>query len=121
MNNLNKLYLDGLRVEIAVLQENVNAKNPGSARFKIPVLMTESKVTTFVGYSNILNNDRNANIVNSSISFNDTIELYIPTEYTYFCNTDTIPAGTKFIVAFVGGNINDIHIIGMYDRIGGDK
>lgn len=122
MQNLNELYRDGLRTEIAILQEDVDAKCPGVAKFTIPVLMTESKVTTFVGYNNIINNNRNANILNSSINLNNSIDLFIPTEYTYFCGKDIVPKGTRFIVSFISSNINDIRIIGRYDylEIGGD-
>lgn len=123
MQNLNELYKDGLRIEVAILQEDVESKNPGYAKFVIPVLMTESKVTTFVGYSNIINKNRNANILNSSINFKNTIKLFIPTEHTYFYDKDVVPAGTKFFIAFIGGNINDIRVLGIYDLPGevGDK
>ena len=43
-------------------------------------------------------------------------KLKVPKEYTYFYEGDVMPAGTKFIVAFIGGNINDIKIIGRYDN-----
>lgn len=103
MQKLNNLYMDGLRTEIAILQEDVQSKNPGYAKFIIPVLMTTTNVDSLI-----------INSKNSSINLTNTINLYIPTQHTYFYNKDIVPKGTKFIVTFVGGNINDIKIIGMY-------
>ena len=51
----------------------------------------------------------------NEIEFKNVIKLKVPKEYTYFYEGDVMPAGTKFIVAFIGGNINDIKIIGRYD------
>ena len=45
----------------------------------------------------------------------NTIEIKIPLEYTYFYDGYVIPAGTRFIVAYIGANVNDIKIIGRYD------
>lgn len=114
--NINQLNIDNLRIEIAVLQENVSANNPGTAKFKIPVIMTEDTISHIAAYGiNNIVNKKNANISGYSINIEDTIDLKIPTEYTYFYGKKIVPAGTRFLVAFVGGNVNDIKIIGRYD------
>lgn len=115
--NLNSFDFDRLRIEIAILQEDVLAKNPGVAKFKIPVIITEDTVSHIeTSNSNIINR-RNGNLSSSSINIENTIKLKIPTEFTYFYGKEIVPAGTRFLVAFVGGNINDIKIISRYDSI----
>lgn len=106
MNN-NNLNIDYLRIEIAILQEDVPSANPGRAKFKIPTIITEN-------FSNMMNMRTNI-MAGSTINIEDTITLNIPTEYTYFYGSDIVPAGTRFLVSFVGGNVNDIRIIGRYD------
>lgn len=112
---LNELDIDGLRIEIAILLEDIPKKEI-EAKFKIPVLMTEDTIShiTSSGSKNVINK-RNANISGYSINIQDAISLKVPLEYIYFYNGDIIPAGTKFLVAFVGGNMNDIKIIARYD------
>lgn len=114
--NIGGLNIDGLRIEIAVLQEDIPANNPGTAKFKIPVLMTEDTVShiTASGSKNIINR-RNGNISGFTVNIENTISLRIPLEYTYFYGKEIVPAGTKFLVVFVGANVNDIRIIGRYD------
>ena len=41
-----------------------------------------------------------------------TIDLYIPKYLTIDIEGDTITKNTKFLVAFVGGNLNNCQIIG---------
>ena len=106
MNN-NNLNIDYLRIEIAILQEDVLSTNPGRAKFKIPTIITESFNDTI--------NVRTHVMTGTTINIEDTIDLDIPTEYTYFYGADIVPAGTRFLVAFVGGNVNNIKIIGRYD------
>lgn len=119
MNNINYVDINNLRTEIAILQEDVDARNPGTAKFIIPVIMTSDALGNIsIANRNIINY-KNGNLTGSTVNMQNTIELYIPTEYTYFCNTDIIPSGTRFIVAFIGGNVNDIKIIGRYDYIDG--
>lgn len=118
--NSNILYTDALRMEIAILQEDVSSINPGKAKFKIPTLITENNVGYIQTTSNNIYNKRNGNLSNSYVNMEDTITLNIPLEYTYLYggNTDEciIPKGTRFIVAFIGANLNDIKIIGRYDN-----
>jgi phage replication-related protein YjqB (UPF0714/DUF867 family) len=112
MNN-NIMSIDNLRLEIAILQEDIQSKNPGYANFIIPaILPNPNAFTAGVNNSNILN--RSNNLSGVELNMNANIKLKVPTEYTYFSDEDTISAGAKFIVAFVGGNINDAQIIGRH-------
>lgn len=120
MNSGTFISTDNLRIEIAVLQEEVNAYNPGKGKFRIPAIMTEDTVAFLhTSNKNILNR-RNGNIKNSPINIDNNIELYIPLEYTFFYGDTIVPAGTKFLVSFTGANVNDIKIIGRYDESVGD-
>lgn len=113
-NNYNDININNLRIEIAILQEDVQSSNPGSAKFKIPVIMTNDVIGHINTSNNNILNKVNGNLSASSINMEDTITLKIPTEYTYFYGSSIVPAGTKFLVAFIGGNINDMQIIGRY-------
>lgn len=111
--NSNIMSIDNLRLEIAILKEDIKSKNPGSANFIIPVISsTTTDFTAGINNLNILN--RNNNLSGVELNMNSDIKLKIPTEYTYFSEDDIIHAGAKFIVAFIGGNINDAQIIGRY-------
>lgn len=113
---MNDLDVNNLRIEIAVLQEEVNAFKPGRAKFKIPVLMTENTVASInTPNSNILNR-RNGNIQGAPMNLTNVIELDIPLEYTIFYGSTVIPKNTRFMVSFVSGNINNMKIVGMYDK-----
>lgn len=117
----NYLDTDRMRIEIAVLQEDLDAKKAGWAKFVIPVIMTQDTVLRYtVSNTNILNK-RNTTLSSSSVNIENMIDLYVPQEYTYFSGVDIIPAGTKFLVCFVGANVNDAKIIGRYDYDLGGK
>ena len=111
------LNVDNMRIEIAVLQEEVNAYTPSKGKFRIPALMTEDVVANIkTSNSNIINR-RNGNIGSSGVNINNYIELQIPFEYSfsYGASNRKIPKGTKFLVAFIGANVNDAKIIGRYN------
>ena len=88
---------DNLRIEIAVLQEPIKAFIPGFAKFKIPALMSDQSR------------------LNTQTSDDVYIELYVPYEYTFCWGSDVVAEGTRFLVASVGGNLNDMRVIGKYD------
>jgi hypothetical protein len=113
--NMNIFSRDNLRLEIAILQEDVDPKNPGTAKFKIPTLLTENTVASIQTNSTNIRNKTNGNLASAGINMENTIEIKIPLEYTYFYDAYVIPAGTRFIVAYIGANVNDIKIIGRYD------
>ena len=116
--SINVADKERLRLEIAILQEDVKASNPGTAKFKIPIIMTDMVIGQTVISNTILSK---SNLRNTSVNISNTVDLFIPTEYTYFYGTDIVPKGTRFIVAFIGGNVNDIKIIGRYDNKGDIK
>ena len=89
---------DNLRIEYAVLQEEIQAFIPTYAKFKVPSVMEEN---------NSIGDDSSEDIY---------IELYVPYEYTFAWGDEYIPEGTRFLVASIGANINDMRIIGRYDR-----
>lgn len=111
----NELNIDNLRIEIAILQEEVIAANPGTAKFIIPAIMTSNSFGSIPISNSIVNSTNDLSSDYNNISMDNTIRLKIPTEYTYFFNGTVVPKGTKFLVSFVGGNINDIRIIARYD------
>jgi hypothetical protein len=115
MNNSNQFDMDRMRTEIAILQEDIDAKHPGIAKFKIPVIMSNDNIAHITTNNYNISNKKTGNIKSSAININNYIALRVPEEFTYFWPTEKVPAGTRFIVTFVGGNVNDIRIIGRYD------
>ena len=94
-SKLSYMENDNLRIEYAILQEKIQAFIPTYGKFKIPAVMEEkSKI------------DGNS----------DYIELYVPYEYTFAWGDEYIPEGTRFLVASIGANLNDMRIVGRYDR-----
>ena len=51
----NELNIDNLRIEIAILQEEVIAANPGTAKFIIPAIMTSNSFGSMPISSSIVN------------------------------------------------------------------
>ena len=111
------MNIGGLRLEIAVCQEDLNATNPGICKFTIPVLFTDPTIGTFYTPNTNISNKTFGNSSLAITNIDDTIDLYVPKEYTMFYGKDIIPKGTRFIVAFIGANLNDIRIIGRYDNL----
>lgn len=115
--NFNTDNFMDLRTEIAILQEDIDSQNPSIHKFKIPSLITGTRIGDV--YTNT-NNIANKNILKTTLvhtKFDDIINLRVPKEYTAFFGAPIVPKGTRFIIACVGGNINDIKIIGRYDSI----
>lgn len=109
---------DALRMEIAILQEDINSQNPGVAKFKIPVLVPSiNNETIYTNGKNIINKNRIGTASLGYTNVTDILTLKVPKEYTVFYGADIVPKGTRFIVAFIGGNINDIKIISRYDSL----
>lgn len=105
-----------LRLEIAFSQQVIDAHNPGYVDFIIPTLVPDVLNTrAYTPNYNISNKNAVSTRSIGTTSINNLIRLKVPREYTEWYGADTIPIGTRFIVAFIGGNINDIKIIGRYD------
>lgn len=102
--------------EIATLMDdNINIDNP-TGRFIIPILtpnfnneklMQTEKIKSDL--SNIVN--KNSNMVVTSVVEQNFVTLTIP---KYMLNNIVYNKGDKFIVVFIGGNVNKIRIIGVY-------
>lgn len=98
--------------ETAILAKRCYAGEIGS--FYIPVLtpyQSSSQVNSdkqMLKASNLMNADNNITINKSIVS--NTIDLKIPNYLRYGDNV--FEAGTKFIVVFLGGDINQPRIIG---------
>lgn len=114
MQNSTFLDVNDLRLEIAILQENINSQKSGTYKFKIPAIITTNNVSTIYTRANNLANKNALKSTATMTQFDDCIDLYVPLEHIVFYNGDIVPAGTKFIVGFVGGNVNDAKIISRY-------
>ncbi len=115
MQTNNSIDSDRMRLEIAVLQEPVKLKNPVKGKFKIPVVMTQDNVSTVSKSTRNIQNKTSSKRV-SSINADNYIEIDIPMCYRFFfSDKKSIPKDTKFIVAFIGGNVNDARIVSLYD------
>lgn len=105
-----------LRTEIAIAQEPINAYTPGIVKFKIPALMSDATSETIINKrNNIVNKDTKFTTSIGATETDNTISLRVPKEYTRWYGRDILPKGTRFIVAYIAGNINDIKIIARYD------
>ena len=119
MNYSSKIDQNYLRIEIAISQQPIDIYEPGVCKFKIPALIYDDDITgtMYTNNSNIINKSNIGNTAVSKTTIDDTIELYVPKEYVRYYGQNPVPKGTRFIVAFIGGNINDIKIIGRYDNL----
>ena len=113
MQNANSIDVDNLRIEIAVLDVTIESMKTKIGKFKIPALMKGSEESSYVDNRNYTNRP---NYVKSSyINNTDIFEIRIPTCYRLFFAGKKILKGTRFIVGFIGGDINCPKIIGLYD------
>ena len=80
------LEQDNLRLEIAVLQERIQAFIPAYAKFKIPAILEDN-----------------------------IVEIYVPYHYTFDWGSEWVEPGTKFLVCSAGADLNDLRMIGRYD------
>jgi hypothetical protein len=121
MDNNNYTSSEGYTLEFAILQEDIPADQSTTANFKIPTLINTGTVAKVNTNTSTIRNKTTTNLTSASMNIKDTISLRVPMEYTYYWGTSKIiPAGTRFIVAYIGGNVNEIAIVGRYDRSGAD-
>lgn len=101
-----------VKIELAILQETICKYETSSAKFTIPTLMTSSKQESKTPNksSNIMNKENNLGISNATTS--NYVTLKVPEEYLITYPDKYIPIGTRFLVACIGGDITQIHIIG---------
>ena len=93
---------DNLRLEIAVLKEEIKAFIPSIGKFTVPSLMMQSQM-------------QGSSSSNSGGNDDMYVEIYVPYEYTFAWGDENVPAGTRFIVGSIGANLNDMKIVGRYD------
>jgi hypothetical protein len=103
-------------VHEAILYETIDKyeeqgiKHPFWIKALVP-LEKESGQVINIDKSNIYNKDLSW-LSTYTMTSEITIDLYIPKYLMMDYPKKYIPKGTKFLVAFVGGNINNIQIIG---------
>ena len=91
--------------------ENPDIKHPFYIKALVP-LESEVGRTIRIQRNNIMNKDLtglSTNVMTSEI----TLDIYIPKNIIMDYPDKYIPKGTKFLVCFIGGNINNCHLIGM--------
>lgn len=99
----------------AILYEDVNINEPtGKHPFYIKALVP---LETEIGRSIVVNRNNIANKHLESLSTQPmtseiTLDLYLPKYLLMDFDNEIVPKGTRFLACFVGGNINDCHIIG---------
>lgn len=138
MNNMLNFYdnLDLKYNEIAIAMERIDKLNPGKIKFFIPVLtpnMDSSRVintTIHQNYMNLQNKDKKKYEIDN-ITLSNYIYIYLPKELcpipvidltvdverkrlTVSDDKRYIPAGSKWTITFVGGDITKPQITGRY-------
>lgn len=102
------------RMEIAILQSDINKYNPGKAEFTIPALSISSG--TNVNKTSVKLNNKNSSASLVSVTTSNTITLEIPKDLTRFFTKKIIKKGTRFVIGFIGGDITTARIISCFDR-----
>jgi hypothetical protein len=103
-------------VHEAILYETVDkyetqgVKHPFWIKALVP-LESESGRTININKSNIYNKDKTW-LATYTMTSRRTIDLIIPKYILLDYPKKYIPKGTRFLVAFIGGNLNDPQIIG---------
>jgi hypothetical protein len=109
-NNIDTRY-----TEIAELVNITNKYYPGIQQFRLNSLVTgELNETQTNNKRNIQNKDSNALGISTTTQAN-VVEIKLPKEHTITYQKKFIPAGTKFLVCFIGGDISSPKIIGRID------
>lgn len=100
------------KIEIAVLQEDINKYYPGSPAFSIPSLTyyaTESKCNA--SRRNSVN--KQSTFTTGSITTIAALNIRVPKDIVRDYKSKIIPKGTRFWVAFIADDQNKPIIIGM--------
>ena len=76
---MNNTYLDvdKMRIEVAILQEEIYAFEPGYGKFKIPTIMTQDVVARVNSSSSNIINKRNGNLGSSTVNIDNYIQLFV--------------------------------------------
>lgn len=119
---MNNDYVEGVDLaypQIAVLAEKCSKYSPGYRAFYIPALMgykgqslsNDNRVP--LNTSNLQNDNKNVGL--NGYTLGSTIRLYIPQNVCAYAPADKhgiMHPGVKFLIVFVGGDINKPYIIG---------
>ena len=103
--------------EIAIAAETFYTTD-SSAKFYIPILMpmigssSSTSTTRIPPNTNILNKNRPS--ITSTASSSGSISIPLRQERLGYFYKNIVPRGTKFIVIFIGGDINNPAILGRY-------
>lgn len=103
-------------VHEAILYETVNKyeqigiKHPFYIKPLVP-LESEIGRTININKNNIMNKDLKW-LSTETMTSEITLDLFLPKYLMLDYPDKYIPKGTKFLVCFIGGNINNAHIIG---------
>jgi hypothetical protein len=111
INNLDTRY-----TEIAELVYITNKYYPGIQEFRINALVTNKTNETVHNQSSNVKNKNSTMLGLSTTTKGDTIKIKLPKEHTINYPDKFIPAGTKFIVNFIGGDISKPLIVGRIDE-----
>lgn len=109
---------DLLRIEVGQLRENVNKYHPGIHPFYIEAIMPDQSIVDEpTPKPNVVRNLVNDNTTKPLIKTDTVIQgsnimIYVPREFTLSYPEKWIPKGTKFLVAFIGKDINNPRIVG---------
>ncbi len=123
MNGVINFYdsLDLKYPEIGIAMEDIDRSNPGCIKFIIPVLtpyMDSTRLTTtrvHQVYNSLKNKKKNLEIENLDVT--NYINIKVPREVcSVYGDYDDkiIPAGSKWIIVFVGGDITKPNVIAPY-------
>ena len=102
--------------EVAILLTTCNKYTPGTQTFRLQSIVglqenSTSTDTVNVSKSNLVNKDTSV-VPLSSVTTPDTLHLEVPQDVSTSYPTKFIPPGTRFIVAFTGGDITKPIIVG---------
>jgi len=121
MQTMNNFYdnLDLKYPEIAIALEDINKTNPGLVKFSIPILtpsLDNSKKVSNIIHQNPgnLRNTKKTALEISNITISNYVEIPLNKALCIDDYSDYIPAGSKWIVVFIGGDITKPQIIGRY-------
>ncbi len=109
-------YSNYMYVHEAILYETIdkyeapNIKHPFYIKALVP-LESEVGRTISVQRNNIINKDLTM-LATETMTSEITLDLIIPKYLVMDYSDKYIPKGTKFIVCFIGGNINNCQLIG---------
>lgn len=100
--------------EVGILTSVCNKYKPGYQTFYVQALnplnyKSNTFSTTKVYSSNIINANKPSS---GSINIGSNIRVELPKEVTRHFPTKFIPPGTRFIISFLGGDINKPVVVG---------